>query len=185
MNKLVNPVFKACSRPQFLFSTKKKSIELTLRTPYRTRTLTQAPFSKISQVSAESSQRTWERWWSSRTARPPPCMSSPQAPSNSNWTARWRESRTNTSTPEAGPPSTRSHRNSQGQLSRDQPDGRSRKERREGRPNRQSRTQIIRLSLGQVHLQGQEGRQQIHRQKSCVIWFLLTPYLSYALKLNL
>ena len=44
MNKLVNPAFKSLlNRPLFFFSAKKKQMELTLRTPYRTFISTQAP----------------------------------------------------------------------------------------------------------------------------------------------
>ena len=59
MNKLVNPLYRSTLHgPQFFFSAKKKQMELTLRTPYRTTPLTQAPSSKISQDSPDSSPRT-------------------------------------------------------------------------------------------------------------------------------
>ncbi len=49
-NKLANPLLRSMLQsPAFMFSAKKKQLELTLRTPYRNLPLTQALSFKISQ----------------------------------------------------------------------------------------------------------------------------------------
>ena len=78
MNKLVNPVFRNLAGPQFFFSTKKKNMELTLRAPYRTPHLTQAPSSKISPISADSQREISDQLLSFRTDALQLSTSSPQ-----------------------------------------------------------------------------------------------------------
>ena len=58
VSKLFNSSKQLMVQPAFCFSAKKKQIELTLRTPYRTHTLIQKPSSKTSQASPKSSPKT-------------------------------------------------------------------------------------------------------------------------------
>lgn len=77
-NKLFNSALKPLTAsPLFAFSAKKKQIELTLRTPYRTLLTIQAPSFKISPASARSSPRTCRQLWSSRTEPPLLCTCCP------------------------------------------------------------------------------------------------------------
>ena len=100
--RLMNLAFRQPMPLSFMFSTKKKQMELTIKTPYRTIVLTQKPLPTLSQDSAESSPKLNNPLLLSKIELHPHFTSSLQATWNLSSTVKPRELLTSTCIPADG-----------------------------------------------------------------------------------
>ena len=101
-NRMMNVVLRQPIAMAFMFSTKKKQMELTIKTPYRTSPLSQKLSPNHSQDSAELSPKLNNQPLSFKTEPLPLFTSFLQVTSNSNSTDKPRESLMSTCTPADG-----------------------------------------------------------------------------------
>ena len=97
-NRMMNVVFRQPLPMAFMFSTKKKQMELTIKTPYRTSAITQKLSPNHSPDSAELSPKLNNQPSSFKTEPHPHSTSSLQVTLNSNSTEKPRESLMSTCT---------------------------------------------------------------------------------------
>lgn len=90
-NRMMNVVFRQPLPMAFMFSTKKKQMELTIKTPYRTSAITQKLSPNHSPDSAESSPKLNNQPLSFKTEPHPHSTSSLPVTSNSNLMEKPRE----------------------------------------------------------------------------------------------